>query len=255
MKYIYGPVSSWRLGKSLGIDLISGDKSCSFDCIYCQLGKTITYVTERQIFAPTAQVLQEFDSLPKLNIDYVTFSGCGEPTLAANLGEVISEIKKRTKTRIAVLTNSSLMRDPEVRKELGLADLISAKLDAPDEKIFKIINRPVKALSFQDIIEGIKEFNKEFPGRLALQIMFVPENKDSASKLADLAKEIKPAEVHINTPLRPSATKPLSKEELLKIKALFSPLKAYCVYDVEMPEVKPLDFKETIKRRPGKFEK
>lgn len=250
MKYIYGPVPSWRLGRSLGIDLISGDKACSFDCIYCQLGRTIRHIIKRQKFVPTAAVLAEFDALPKVGIDYITFSGTGEPTLAANLGEVISEIKKRFKTPVAVLTNSSLMHDPQVRKELSLADLVVAKLDAPNEDIFRIVNRPTNGINFQMIVQGITKFNAEYPGKLALQMMFVPQNKDYAVQMADIAKKIKPIEVEVNTPLRPSPVKPLSKEELLKIKDLFKPLKVYCVYDVKKPEVKPLDIVQMKKRRP-----
>jgi wyosine [tRNA(Phe)-imidazoG37] synthetase (radical SAM superfamily) len=250
VKYIYGPVSSWRLGKSLGVDLISGEKSCAFDCIYCQLGKTESYVTKRQIFVPTSAIVAEFESLPELDIDYITFSGCGEPTLAANLGEVISEIRKRSKNRLAVLTNSSLMRDPQVRKELSLADLVVAKLDAPNEDIFRIVNQAASGATLNMIVEGMKKFNEEYPGKLALQIMFVPQNKAYAADLAALAKEINPLEVEINTPLRSSPINPLLPEEIKEIKELFKPVKVVSVYDVKRSEAKPLDEKETRKRRP-----
>jgi len=250
MKYIYGPVPSWRLGKSLGVDLISGDKTCTFDCIYCQLGKTKRHIIKRGIFLSTSEIIKELESLPELEIDYITLSGTGEPTLATNLGEVISEIKKRFKNRIAVLTNSSLMYDPQVRKELSQADLVVAKLDAPNEKIFKIVNQPTNGVTLHMIVEGIKKFNEEYPLKLALQIMLVPQNKEYAADLATLAKEIKPVEVEINTPLRPCPVKPLPPDELTKIKELFKPLKVYSVYDVERPEAKPMDLKETLKRRP-----
>lgn len=250
LKYIYGPVSSWRLRKSLGLDLISQEKTCSFDCIYCQLGQTIHKTLKRKVFVPTAEVISELCALPQLEVDYFTFSGSGEPTLAANLGETIAEIKKRFKTKIAVLTNSTLMFDPQVRKELSLADLVVAKLDAPSEEVFKIIDQPVKGITLSRIIEGMKKFNAEYPGKLALQIMFVPQNKDCAAELATLAKEINPVEVEINTPLRPSLAKPLLVEELEKIKDLFKPLKVYSVYDVKRPKTKPLDEVETRKRRP-----
>lgn len=250
MKYIYGPVPSWRLGRSLGVDLISGEKACSFDCIYCQLGKTVRHIIKREIFVPTSVIVKELESLPDLEIDYITLSGTGEPTLAADLGETISEIKKRFKNRVAVLTNSSLMHEPQVRKELGLADLVVAKLDAPNEEIFKIVNQPTNGITLRMIVESIKRFNEEYPGKLALQIMFVPQNKDYANDLANLAKQINPVEVEINTPLRPCPAKPLSPEELSKIKDLFKPLKVYSVYDVKRPETKPMDLKETKKRRP-----
>jgi len=250
VKYIYGPVPSWRLGRSLGVDLISGEKICTFDCNYCQLGKTVRHIIKRGIFVPTSEIVKELESLPELEIDYITLSGCGEPTLAANLGEVISEIKKRFKAPVAVLTNSSLMHERQVRKELGLADLVVAKLDAPNEELFRIINRPTNGATLSLVVNGIKRFQEEYPGKLALQIMFVPQNKDHAADIAALAKEIKPVEVEVNTPLRPSPVKPLSPEELSKVKELFRPLKVYSVYDVERPETKPMDERETKKRRP-----
>lgn len=250
MKYIYGPVPSWRLGRSLGVDLISGEKGCTFDCIYCQLGKTVRHIIKRGVFVPTSRIIKELESLPELGIDYITLSGCGEPTLAANLGEVISEIKKRFKQPVAVLTNSSLMHDRQVRKELSQADLVVAKLDAPNEELFRAVNWPTNGITLNLVVSGIKRFQEEYPGKLALQIMFVPQNKDRAAELAELAKEIKPVEVQINTPLRPSPVKPLPPEELAKIKELFRPLKVYSVYDVERPETRPMDEIETKKRRP-----
>lgn len=250
MRYIYGPVPSWRLGRSLGVDLVSGEKACTFDCNYCQLGKTVRHIIKREIFVPTAEIVKELESLPKMELDYITLSGTGEPTLASNLGEVIQEIKKRFNNRIAVLTNSSLMHDPRVRKELGRADLVVAKLDAPNEEIFKAVNRPANGVTLHMVVEGIKKFNEEYPLKLALQIMFVAQNQEYAADLAALAKEIKPVEVEVNTPLRPCPIKPLPPEELTRIKELFKPLKVYSVYDVERPETKPMDERETRRRRP-----
>lgn len=250
MKYIYGPVPSWRLNRSLGVDLISGEKICTFDCIYCQLGKTVRHIIKRGVFVPTSAIVEELESLPELEIDYITLSGTGEPTLAANLGEVISEIKKRFKQPVAVLTNSSLLHEREVRKELALADLIVAKLDAPNEGLFRTINNPTNGTTLSLVISGIERFHEEYPGKLALQIMFVPQNKDQAADLAQLAKQIDPVEVQINTPLRPCPVKPLTPEELAEIKELFKPLKVYSVYDVERQDIKPMDEEETKKRRP-----
>jgi len=250
MKYIYGPVPSWRLGRSLGVDLVSEESTCTFDCIYCQLGKTIRHIVKRRIFIPTSEIVKELESLPQLDIDYITLSGTGEPTLASNLGEVVFEIKKRFKNKLAVLTNATLLHDPQVRKELSLVDLVVAKLDAPNEQIFKTINVPTNGITLGMVISGIRKFNAEYPGKLALQIMFVPENKGYAIDLAALAKQLNPVEVQVNTPLRSCPVKPLSKEELEKIKGFFKPLKVCCVYDAKKPEVKPLDLEATLKRRP-----
>jgi wyosine [tRNA(Phe)-imidazoG37] synthetase (radical SAM superfamily) len=250
MKYIYGPVSSWRLGRFLGVDLISDEKTCTFGCIYCQLGKTIRHIIKRGIFVPTSGIIEELKILPGLDIDYIVLSGNGEPTLAANLGKVIAEIKKRYQKPVAVLTNSFLLHEKQVRKELALADLVIAKLDAPTERGFREVNRPSSGANLDMVIGGIKNFREENPGKLALQIMFVPQNKEYAADLAALAKKLEPVEVQINTPLRPCSIKPLLPEELSKIKILFEPLKAYSVYDVERLRVKPLDEEATRKRRP-----
>jgi wyosine [tRNA(Phe)-imidazoG37] synthetase (radical SAM superfamily) len=250
MKYIYGPLSSWRLGRFLGVDLISDEKVCTFDCIYCQLGKTVRHIIKRGIFVPTSGIIKELESLPELAIDYIALSGTGEPTLAANLGEVISEIKKRYKKSVAVLTNSSLLHEKRVRKELALADLVIAKLDAASERVFREINRSSPGVNLNMIMSSIKNFKEENPGKLALQIMFVPQNREYAADLAALAKKLEPVEVQINTPLRPCPIKPLPSEELSKIKRLFGPLKAYSVYDVERLQIEPLDEEETRKRRP-----
>ncbi|MBN3033870.1 MAG: radical SAM protein [Candidatus Saganbacteria bacterium] len=253
MKYIYGPVPSWRLGRSLGVDLVSGDKTCSFDCVYCQLGKTVRHYIKRQLFVPIAEIVEELESVPRLNIDYITLSGTGEPTLALNLGDAIEKIKGHFTKPVAVLTNSSLLHDSQVRKELGAADLVVAKLDAPNEEIFHRVSRPSGGITFHMIVDGIKRFNQEYPGKLALQMMFVPQNKEHAAAMARLAKEIGPVEVQLNTPLRPSPVKPLTVEELAEVKKIFLAAgleRVYSVYDVERPETRPLDESETRRRRP-----
>jgi wyosine [tRNA(Phe)-imidazoG37] synthetase (radical SAM superfamily) len=253
-KCVYGPVSSWRLGRSLGIDLISSDKTCSFDCSYCQIGDTVKLSVQRKIFIPTNRVESELNQLPDLSIDYITFSGTGEPTLALNLGEVISLVKSKFVFPTAVLTNSSLMHQQKVRQELGLADVVMAKLDSHNEDIYRKINCPHPEITFGQIIQGIKQFAIEHPGKLVLQIMLVKENIGYAEKIAELAKEISPAEVAINTPLRPSHSEPLSKEAIEKAKKYFNPIKTVSVFDANPPKVKPINDKATSIRRPSKIQ-
>jgi wyosine [tRNA(Phe)-imidazoG37] synthetase (radical SAM superfamily) len=251
LKYIYGPVPSWRLGRSLGVDLISGENICSFDCIYCQLGRTVKHTKERGIFVRTEDILEELDKLPKkVGMDYITLSGTGEPTLALNLGKVIRGIKKRFDVPVAVLTNSSLFSDPAVRKDLSFADLVVAKLDAVNDEVLAMINRPTGGIFFEDILRWVKRFSADNPGKLALQIMFVQKNKRYASLLAKIAKDINPKEVQINTPLRPCSVKPLLPDELSEIKEFFHPLKSYSVYDIMRPKAKPMSVRQTKKRRP-----
>ncbi len=254
-KYIYGPVYSWRLGMSLGIDPLS-DKSkiCNMDCIYCQLGKTVHWSNKRQEFVATQEIIDEIKALPKMELDYITFSGRGEPTLAANLGEMITAIRKIRSEKIAVITNSILLDDPDVRKDLNLADFVLAKLDACDDETLKSVDRVMQDISFEKIVGGIKKFRKDFNGKLALQIMFVEANKDHALRLAAIAKSLGADEVEINTPLRPSGVLPLSACELLEIKKYFSGQNVKTVYEMEKKNVVPLNERETIKRH-GNYKK
>jgi len=251
LKPIYGPVFSWRLGRSLGIDLLSTkEKTCSFDCIYCQLGKTVNLTTSRQKFISTSRILEELKKFPKVEIDYLTFSGMGEPTLAANLGEVIKGIKKISSLQIAILTNSSLISLEEVRSDLSLADFVIAKLDAPDEVTLYKINCPVKSINLEGIIKGLYKFKEIYKGKLALQILFSQFNINKSEALANLVREINPDEVQLNTPLRPSPVKPLSMEKMDDIRKTFVGVKAIYVYDFFKIALEPVSLEETLKRRP-----
>jgi wyosine [tRNA(Phe)-imidazoG37] synthetase (radical SAM superfamily) len=254
-KYIYGPVPSWRLGSSLGIDLLSQkEKICNFDCLYCQLGPVKDYTRERRIYVPIKEVIDELGELPGTNIDYITFSGRGEPTLAANLGEAIRAVKLIRKERIAVLTNSSLMGIDEVRKELTLADFVTAKLDACSPDLLQAINKPAQGIEFGNIIEGIKIFRKSYKGKLALQMMFIDHNRNYVNKFIYLANYIKPDEVQVNTPLRPCGIEALAKEDILKIKDDFiascQGIHIVCAYDERaVNNVVSLSDEDTLKRR------
>ncbi|MDP8229742.1 MAG: radical SAM protein [Candidatus Gorgyraea atricola] len=231
-KYIYGPVDSWRLGRSLGVDLISGDdKICTFDCVYCQVGKIATFSDKREIFVPTEEIVGEIKSFPPLEIDYITFSGRGEPTLAKNLGEVIREIRKIRDEKTAVITNASLIDKKDVQDDLALADFVMLKLDSPSKELFLKINQPLKGVELNKVLKGIKEFKSKYKGKLALQIMFIEANKGLAEEIARLAKDIDPDEVQINTPLRPCDIKPLSKKEIDAIKLHFNGMSVVSVYD------------------------
>ena len=261
LKYIYGPVTSWRLGSSLGIDLLSQEaKICSFDCIYCQVGRTSMYTSERKKYVSTEEIIRELKTLPEIKIDYITFSGRGEPTLAENLGQMTKETKTIRGEPIAVLTNSSLMDRKDVRGELSFADFVVAKLDAYSQKSFEVINKPASEIEFSNITTGIRQFRKGYNGKLALQIMFIEENKNKVAQLAYLVNYIKPDEVQINTPLRPCDVKPLSREEIFKIKEYFvdkcgvifggKKINIISVYDAKtQKEVYPISNNDTLKRR------
>ena len=205
---VYGPVDSWRIGKSLGIDLIMDPSTCSFNCTYCQLGFIQKITKERKLFVPTEKVINDFKASNWKEADVITFSGSGEPTLALNIGEVISEIKKITPKQIAILTNGTLLNDQNVRSAMLNADLISVKLDAPSNQTLKEINRPAEGIDLNLIVSGIHKLKNDIKtchGKplLQIQIMFMPQNKNQIEELAKLLNEIKPDEVALNTPTRP----------------------------------------------------
>ena len=225
------------------------DKICSYDCVYCQLGRTRILTIARQVYVPDGEILKEVESLPDISIDYITFSGKGEPTLAENLGSLIRAIRTIRRESIAVITNSSLINRRDVRNELSQADFVIAKLDASSRESFINVNRPYKEIEFDAIIAGMKEFRKHFKGKLALQVMFIRENLKDAEKIASIAHDIYPDEVQINTPLRPCDIDPLGKEELSEIKSCFKGLNAISVYESRKKYVKPISDANTLKRR------
>ena len=250
-QYIYGPVPSWRIGSSLGIDLLSqAEKICSFDCIYCQLGKTKKALSSREVYVDEGEMIKELAMLPPdVRIDFLTFSGRGEPTLAANLGDAIKAAKKARTEPIAVITNSSIIDREDVRRDLALADYVIAKLDAPTQAVFDVINRPCGSVGFDGVLEGIKRLRGEYKGKLALQLMFTKENQNCAAELAHTVREIGPDEVQLNTPLRQSPAQPLSEGELSAIQGLFGGLPVLSVYKSHKVPVKPLSDPDTLRRR------
>jgi len=249
---IYGPVPSWRLGRSLGVDLLSTeDKTCSFDCIYCQLGRTVHPLTERAEFVTMDTLASELQAARGVPADYATFSGVGEPTLASNLGQGIQLAKSVLHLPVAVLTNSSLMPRADVRQALGQADVVVAKVDAPNEELFRQINKPLVRYSLAEIIDAISLLRADYEGKLALEMMFVRANKSLAAEMARIAKRLSPDEVQINTPLRPCSVAPLTVDEIAAIREEFRGLpNVVTAYDASRPEVTPLDIEETLRRRP-----
>lgn len=219
--YIYGPVPSRRLGYSLGVDILPL-KTCTLDCIYCQLGSTTKKVLRRKEYFSYKDILKEIDEAVKSGqqIDTITFSGSGEPTLNIGLGYLIREIKKITNIPVAVLTNSTLLSIKSVREALKAADLVIPSLDAATQDIFERINRSPSSLKVNKIIRGLKLFRNDFSGKIWLEIMLVKGINDSPSQLKkfkSIIAEIEPDKVQLNTVVRPpseSYTKPLSREEL-----------------------------------------
>lgn len=226
--HIYGPVPSRRLGFSLGVDIIPF-KTCTLDCIYCQLGPTVKKTLKRkEYFAPSEILLQIKQNLSSgQRIDTITFSGSGEPTLSKTLGKLIKEIKKMTSIPVAVLTNSTNVADKNVRNALIAADLIIPSLDAATQKVFLKTNRPCSPVKIEEIIHGLRILRQEFKGSIWLEIMLVKGVNDSLSHIQKLKNEvsrINPDKIQLNTVVRPPAEKfaqPLSLEEMEKIRKKF----------------------------------
>lgn len=202
-KTVYGPVRSWRAGLSLGVDLLCVNSICSFRCLYCQLGRINVHTRERKVYVPTERVITDLLRSSWHVADIITLSGSGEPTLAANMGEVIRQIKAVTGKPVLVLTNATMLSDVTVRRELCEADKISCKLDAMDEETFRRINRPLEGLTLRAVIEGIKMLKGEFAGELAVQTMLTAMTVSRIESLAQTLKEIEPDEVQLNLPSRP----------------------------------------------------
>jgi wyosine [tRNA(Phe)-imidazoG37] synthetase (radical SAM superfamily) len=209
MKYIFGPVPSRRLGFSLGVDIIP-HKTCSFDCIYCECGKTTCKTTEAvDTFRPEA-ILDELERVlagPSLNLDHLTISGSGEPTLHPHLGLILKEIKKMTDVPVALITNSSLFFKDEVLEKVLEADIVIPSLDAPDPAVFEIVNRPHPSLSFEQLLSGLTHLSRSRGGPpIWLEILLLEGINDSAEQIKQfsrLCEKINPEKIQLNTVVRP----------------------------------------------------
>lgn len=208
-KHVYGPVPSRRLGRSLGVDALTF-KSCSFDCVYCQLGRTTNHTIERKEYIPTADILDEVRR--KLENgdkpEYISFAGSGEPTLHSGLGDIIRGIKAMTDVPVVVFTNGSLLWMPEVRADLAAADVVIPSLDGGDAALLDKVNRPAASLDFDRIVEGLIAFRGAFNGQIWLEVMLlggISDDDASVDAIARLAERIRPDKVQINSVCRPPA--------------------------------------------------
>ena len=224
MSIIFGPIPSRRLGRSLGINNIP-PKICSYSCVYCQIGVTDSMSIKRknyylldEVFKEVSEKVKQLQSAGE-KIDYLTFVPDGEPTLDINLGKEI-DLLKPLGVKIAVITNSSLLWDENVRNDLMNADWVSVKIDTVDEKLWHKIDRPNGKLDLQKIITGIKTFASAFKGTLVTETMLVKginDDIESIQKTAEIISQIKPEKSFILVPTRPPAEKfvePPSEENL-----------------------------------------
>ncbi len=229
-RHIYGPVPSRRLGFSLGVDIIPF-KTCTLDCIYCQLGSTRKTVCRRGSWFPPGEILAQIKGAlgSGQKIDVITFSGSGEPTLSRDIGRLIRAIKKMTRIPVVVLTNGTLLTRKEVRRDLAAADIVVPSLDAVPGNLFRRVNRPNRALDPAKIIDGLVRFRKEFRGEIWLEIMLIRGVNDSPSHIEALgaaADRIRPDRIQLNTVVRPPSdvkAKPLSPGAMGKIRDALGP--------------------------------
>ena len=208
MRFVYGPVPSRRLGRSLGIDPIPS-KTCNYQCIYCQLGKTTNLTNERTDFYPKEEIYKELEECidqNKRKFDYITFVGSGEPTLCKSLGKLILKAKELSKKPICVITNGSLLYQEDVKYDLIFSDVVLPTLDAGDEKLFIKINRPHPSIRYENIIQGYIDFRNKFNGKFWMEIMVmkgINDSKEELLKIKEKIELIQPDRVDVNIPIRP----------------------------------------------------
>jgi wyosine [tRNA(Phe)-imidazoG37] synthetase (radical SAM superfamily) len=241
MKHVYGPVPSRRLGQSLGVDPIPL-KTCNWNCVYCQLGRTRPVVNQRAKFIRPGAILDEIASSLQDHeageIDWITIVGSGEPTLNLGIGWLIRQVQGITSIPVAVITNGSTFYLPEVREELAAANAVLPSLDAGTPDLYRKINRPHPEISFQRHVDGLERFAAEYNGAFWLEVMLLQGLNDTEDALNDLAvmiERIKPDEVHLNLPTRPPVetwVRPSDDEGLLRARAILGK-KASVVQPIE----------------------
>ncbi|HDQ99620.1 MAG TPA: radical SAM protein [candidate division WOR-3 bacterium] len=225
--FVYGPVPSRRLGLSLGVSIVP-PKTCTIDCIYCQCGRTTRRTLDRESFYPVEEVISQVRAAVAAHrVEFITFSGEGEPTLNRDIGRIIRRLKDEFSIPVAVLTNGTLLTDPAVRRALYPADLVVPSLDAADERNFARVNRHHPGLNVANVIRGLVTFRRHYRGKLWLEVMLVKNINDSPEHLVMLrraAEDIGPDRVHLNTVARPPAVRrarPLSDDDLAQVQKLF----------------------------------
>ena len=261
MRYIFGPVPSRRLGLSLGVDLIP-HKTCTFDCLYCEVGRTTNKTITTGAFAPVNEILDELGHrLSECSPDVITLAGSGEPTLHSEIGRIISGIRELTPTRIVVLTNGSLFWDEAVRSRVLGADLIMPTLSTAVSRTFQIIHRPHGDLTLDRMVDGLKRLRREFKGLIYLEVILlagINDTEEEITALKPLLEEIQPEKIQLNTVVRPPAdrsAKALDSRRLQEIK-LFLGERAEIVVDVGAAQgalkghAKSEEMLEMARRRP-----
>ncbi|NCD23651.1 MAG: radical SAM protein [Spartobacteria bacterium] len=229
-RHVFGPVPSRRFGRSLGVDL-TPLKTCSFNCVFCQLGPTPQTTVERREYVPVQTVKDEILRWRDAGgtADYATLSGSGEPTLHSGFGEVLRFLKAELPCPAVLLTNGSLLYLPEVRAAAGQADVAKLSLSAWDDDSFRRINRPHPDLDFHRSVAGMRAFRQGFAGRIWLEVFLIAGLNDAPNqveRIAALAAAIGSDKIHLNTAVRPPAeasVQPVDRDRLAELAELFRP--------------------------------
>ncbi len=227
--YSFGPVPSRRFGRSLGVNPLPR-KTCNYSCIYCQLGRTPKLQTERKVFYPADEVVESVRKAVERAdgaVDYITFMGDGEPTLAANLGEMAEGVRTFWDGKMALITNGSLFHDEGVRRDASHFDVVSPTVSAGDERTYRRMHRPPRSLRFEKVVEGLRLLKEEQPGEVWAELMLVGGVNDSLTSLLSIRrtlKEIAPDRLYVAVPTRPPAEDwvlPPTKESLRQVFDIF----------------------------------
>lgn len=230
VRTVFGPVPSRRFGRSLGVDVIPR-KLCTLDCVYCEVGRTDKRGLARREYIPSDLILSDLREALAAHpdVDCVTFSGSGEPTLHAGLGQLLRATRRLTAAPLVVLTNGTLLWKPDVRDDLMAADIVCPSLDAVSEDVFRRIDRPHPRLTAVQVIEGLVEFRRQFPGKIWLEVLFVQgmnDDDDEVWLLRQAIDRITPDKVQINTVVRPPSepwARPVPHERLEQIRSMLGP--------------------------------
>ncbi|MBI9030567.1 radical SAM protein [bacterium] len=257
-KHLFGPVISRRLGISLGVDVVPY-KYCSMNCVYCEVGQTTHLINEPEELVDLPDVIKELNEYIEKNpkLDYITFSGAGEPLLYSKIGDLINYIKaKYPQYKLALITNSSHIHRADIREELLKLDMIMPSLDAVDQDIFEAINRPHEDISIKDIIKNLIEFNQHFPGEMWLEIFFVPginDSQDELTRMREVIKEITPERVQLNSLDRPGTEPWVVQEDKEKLEEIKSFFQADLSDNILVEIIKKVD-KKLYDENPGSLE-
>lgn len=225
---VYGPVPSRRLGRSLGVDLVPF-KTCTYDCVYCQLGPTTHRTATRERWVEPRLVLDQVRGRLDSRPDVIALAGSGEPTLYAGLGEVVEGIKAMADVPLVAITNGSLLGRPDVQRDLAGADIVLPSLDAVDDASYRAVNRPHEDLGFDELVDGMAAFRASFCGEIWLEVMLlggVTGTDPMVEKLATHTARIAPDRIQLNTVVRPPAeqdARPVSPEMLAHFATAFTP--------------------------------